>query len=135
MEGVPGSPGTQLSAATAPAPTQSSDSSCGSLLHTIQASAEKKGLLSPAHCGHDDPRQKGSSRASDPTPDPSLELSASLKGQRGRPHPHPVVVPHAVLLFFTLFVCHPCTHQGVEEGQTQETGVAGLGLGQGCGAS
>lgn len=40
--------------------------------------------MSPASCGHVDPREKGSSGASDPTPDPSLRP----EGQSG-PGPTP----------------------------------------------
>ena len=60
VDGAPQNPGTTL--LSKPPPLLPAGPRERALLRTVQASAEKKGLLSPAHCGHVDPREKGSSR-------------------------------------------------------------------------
>lgn len=105
-----------------------------SLPRTLQASEENKGLLSPAHCGHVDPKEKGSSWASHPTPDPSLWPFAGPAGQRGWARP---LARDSLCCSFSCcwYLTHvPRRHCG--EGQKQGRGwLPATGLVQGCGAS
>lgn len=129
VEGVPGNPGggALLSAGTALPPP----GPC--TLPPPHARPLNKGLLSPAHCGHVDPKEKGSFWASNPTPDPSLPPFAGPEGLTGLP-----ASSRGDSLRCSFSRCWYLTHarQTLWEGQKQGRGwLPATGLGQGCGAS